>query len=87
VGADLFALVFFWQCFPTFLSCVLACCAADYAAYVGFFLLVHGNRRGRRLQGRLLRYAQPADTPLLTAKYEPDITLGGVLQSEAVTGI
>jgi len=37
---------------------------------------------GCRLQGRRLSVAKPADTPLLTAKYEPDITVGGVLQAK-----
>jgi len=36
----------------------------------------------RGIVATLERCAQPADTPLLTAKYEPDFTLGGVLHAK-----
>jgi len=62
--------------FPAVLSHVLvplACCAAGYTAYVGLSLWCVGRR---------LSVAKPADTPLLIAKYEPDMTVGGVLQAK-----
>jgi len=73
--------------FPGSAFRMLACCTAGYTAYVGFFLMVRGTKQAgppaaRPPAERSEAGGERGCTPLLTAKYEPDITLGGVLQAK-----